>query len=120
MKKSYFTAILFFISLSINAQTDAVDLEIVKKIRKEGLENSKVMDVAFYLTDGNGPRLQGSPGFMKAANYSKEKLKEYGVNSYIIRPGYDFHLYYPNEKRNIKKEEVDAFTPDMLKHSFSI
>lgn len=24
------------------------------------------------------------------------------------------------EKRNIKKEEVDAFTPDMLKHSFSI
>jgi carboxypeptidase Q len=81
MKKNYFVAVLFFISISINAQTDAVDLEIVKKIRKEGLENSKVMDVAFYLTDGNGPRLQGSPGFMKAANYSKEKLKEYGLQN---------------------------------------
>lgn len=36
----------------------------------------------------------------------QNKLKEYNIESYIIRPGYDFHLYYPTEKRNTKKDNV--------------
>lgn len=61
------------------AQEEKVDLEMTKKIRQEGLQKSKVMDIAFNLTDVNGPRLQGSPGYMKAANYAKNKLSEWGL-----------------------------------------
>ncbi len=79
MKKLLPVIVLFCISLGLSAQDEKVDLEMVKKIRQEGLNNSKVMDIAFNLTDANGPRLQGSPGFMRAANYSKNKLNEWGL-----------------------------------------
>ncbi|NBA85556.1 M20/M25/M40 family metallo-hydrolase [Emticicia sp. CRIBPO] len=80
------------------AQTEKVDLEIVKKIRQEGLQNSKVMDIAFNLTDANGPRLQGSPGFMKAANYSKNKLNEWGLKSARLESWGDFGKGWELEK----------------------
>lgn len=68
------------ISWSVMAQ-EKVDAEAVKKIRKEGLENSKVMDIAFNLTDVSGPRLQGSPGLKKASTYAQNKLKEWGLEN---------------------------------------
>ncbi len=75
-------SVILFSAITYGTQAqEKVDLEMVKKIRQEGLQNSKVMDIAFYLTDANGPRLQGSPGFMKAANYSKNKLKEWGLEN---------------------------------------
>src|SRR6218665_1604513 len=80
------------------AQTEKVDLEVVKKIRQEGLQNSKVMDIAFYLTDANGPRLQGSPGFLKAANYSKNKLNEWGLKSARLESWGDFGKGWELEK----------------------
>jgi hypothetical protein len=80
MKKLLPVIVLFCISLGLSAQEEKIDLEMVKKIRQEGLNNSKVMDIAFNLTDVSGPRLQGSPGFMRAANYSKSKLTEWGLS----------------------------------------
>ena len=55
-------------------QTEKVDLAMMQKIRKEGLENSKVMDIAFHLTDVSGPRLTNSPGYLKAANWAKDEF----------------------------------------------
>jgi hypothetical protein len=55
--KRIFTVILFFtIALQIFAQ-EKVDLQIVQRIRQEGLQNSKVMDYMSYLCDVLGPRL---------------------------------------------------------------
>ncbi len=90
MKKFLFVILFSAVSLSLKAQSEDVDMEAIKKIRKEGLENSKVMDIAFYLTDANGPRLQGSPGFMKAANYAKNKLTEFGLNDSRLEAWGDF------------------------------
>jgi len=42
-----------------------VNLDVVHRIRAEALQNSKVMDHLFYLTDVNGPRLTNSPGTSK-------------------------------------------------------
>lgn len=36
----------------------------------------------------------------------QEKLKSYGISSYIIRPGYDFDQIYPTHKRKSKKGVV--------------
>lgn len=66
--------------LTVHGQ-EKIDAAMMEKIRNEGLHNSKVMEIAFYLTDVNGPRLQGSPGYNKAANWSKTKLAEWGLSS---------------------------------------
>jgi hypothetical protein len=57
------------------SQTEPVDQAVINRIRKEGLENSKVMDIIFNLTDMSGPRLANSPGYNRAANYAINALK---------------------------------------------
>lgn len=54
---------------------------MINRIRKEGMDNSKVMDIAFYLTDVSGPRLTISPGYTRASNWAKNKLSEWGVKN---------------------------------------
>ena len=46
--------ILFFLFIPsiIFAQTEKIDTTVMNQIRKEGLQNSKVMDIAFHLTSG--------------------------------------------------------------------
>ena len=58
-----------------------VDASMMQKIREEGLQHSKVMDIVFNLTDKNGSRLANSEGYMRAANYAKETLTGWGVEN---------------------------------------
>ncbi len=63
------------------AQVEKVDLEMMKNIRAEGMERSKVMDTLSWLTDVIGHRLTGSPG-MKASNeWTKSRLAEWGLEN---------------------------------------
>ena len=63
--KIYSAFILMMISsITINAQ-EKVDLNMMAKIREEGLVKSQVMDIALHLTDLNGNRLANSPGYTK-------------------------------------------------------
>lgn len=68
------------------AQHDEPDLSIIQKIRQEGFHRSQVMDLAFFLTEVSGPRLNNSPGFRRAANYTKNKLTEWGVTNAQLEP----------------------------------
>ncbi len=63
-----------------------IDQAMMQKIRTEGLQNSKVMDIAFNLTDKSGSRLTNSAGFSRAANYAKETLTNWGVAKATIEP----------------------------------
>ena len=74
----------------VSAQEEKLDMEMVNKIRKEGLENSKVMEIAMYLTDVNGPRLTASPGYMRAATWAKNKLTEWGLSNANLEPWGEF------------------------------
>jgi carboxypeptidase Q len=60
---------------------DKADLAVIQRIKKEAFENSKVMDHLFWLTDGYGPRLTGSPGFTAAANWTVKRLREFGLDN---------------------------------------
>ena len=51
---------------------ERVDLDMVHRIKSEALENSKVMEHLFYLTDVYGPRVTNSPGFFGAADWGLE------------------------------------------------
>ena len=58
------------------------DLNAIHKIREEALQNSKVMDHVFQLTDVYGPRLTNSPGFFAAADWVVKQLKEWGIEGH--------------------------------------
>ena len=58
---------------------EPVDTAMVRKIREEGLNHSKVMETAFYLTDVSGPRLSGSPGLKRAQDWAVNQLKTWGA-----------------------------------------
>jgi hypothetical protein len=91
MRKLFSFTLLFIFCLQlINAQEEKVDMDMVNKIRKEGLENSKVMETAMYLTDVSGPRLTASPGYMRAATWAKNKLNEWGLSNANLEPWGEF------------------------------
>ncbi|HAO46687.1 MAG TPA: M20/M25/M40 family metallo-hydrolase [Ferruginibacter sp.] len=87
MRKQVLSAALFCLAgHCCFAQPDAA----TSAIRKEGLTNSKVMDMAFHLTDGSGPRLTNSPGFLRAANWAKDELTKMGLVNASLEPWGDF------------------------------
>ena len=61
MKKILTPILLVLITTAVLAQTEKIDLSVIQQIRKEGLENSQVMDIAFQLTDVSGNRLTNYP-----------------------------------------------------------
>jgi hypothetical protein len=84
-KRFILVAILAGCTGLLSAQTDAIS-----KIKKEGLGNSRVMDIAFYLTDVSGPRLTNSPGYARAAGWAKDELIKMGLSNVTLEPWGDF------------------------------
>jgi carboxypeptidase Q len=84
-----FTALLIG-TISVMAQDEKTDLEIINKIIKEGTTNSQIMDIAFHLTDVSGPRLTNSPGYFRAANYAVTQLKKWGADKAGLEAWGDF------------------------------
>jgi len=98
MKKIFTPLLLVLITTSVLAQTEKIDLSVIQQIRKEGLDNSQVMDIAFQLTDVNGNRLTNSPGYMRAANFAANKLNAWGLQNVAIDPWGEFGKGWELEK----------------------
>jgi hypothetical protein len=58
---------------------EAVDLDMMTRIRDEGFHRSQVMETAAQLTDVIGPRLTGSPGQRRASEWTRKQLDEWGL-----------------------------------------
>jgi len=61
------------------AITEKLDLDAIYKIKDEGLQRSKVMEIESYLTDVYGPRLTGSPNIKEAADWAQKTMKQWGL-----------------------------------------
>lgn len=83
---------------SINGIASFDDAAILAGIKKEGSANSKVMGIAFHLTDVSGPRLTASPGFLRAANWSISELKKMGLVNAKLEPWGEFGKGWEQEK----------------------
>ncbi|WP_151088348.1 M28 family metallopeptidase [Hymenobacter baengnokdamensis] len=66
------------------------DAAALAKIKDEGLNRSKVMETAFYLTDVCGPRLAGSEGLARANAWAKKRLTDYGLANANVEAWGDF------------------------------
>jgi len=78
-KNILFTCIIILSFVLSLASQEPVHWDIVQKIREEALENSRIMETASYLIDVYGPRVAGSPSYMQAAEWAKNRLTEYGL-----------------------------------------
>lgn len=78
--KNTFAFLLLSLCLSFAFAQD-VDLNAVHRIKSEGLNNSKVEEIAFHLTDASGPRLTNSAGYKRAADWAVKQLTEWGLKN---------------------------------------
>ncbi|MBX9601142.1 MAG: M20/M25/M40 family metallo-hydrolase [Bryobacteraceae bacterium] len=69
------------VSTALLIGQEKVDLTAIHQIKAEAFQNSKVMDHMFYLTDVHGPRLSGSPGYNRAAEWAASRMREIGLKN---------------------------------------
>lgn len=84
LRSLLFSFILLFTIQTITAQSihsPSVDLEIVEKIKAEGIDNSQIMDFASWITDVYGPRLSNSPQLENARAYAVMRFEELGLEN---------------------------------------
>jgi hypothetical protein len=55
--------------------------ETIDRIREEGMNRSQVMQTLSYMTDVIGPRLTNSPGMKRANEWTRDKMKEWGLQN---------------------------------------
>ena len=60
---------------------NAVDLDLITRIRLEAFHNSKVMETLSELTDHIGPRLTNSPNMRKANAWTRDQLTKWGMEN---------------------------------------
>ncbi len=75
----------FLLPLTALGQTADVNAQI----RKEGMENSKIMHTMHYLSDVYGPRLTGSPNHKAAAEWAAKEMTSWGFSNAALEP-WDF------------------------------
>jgi carboxypeptidase Q len=63
------------------ANAPEVDLKAIEAFKKEGIDNSKIMETASWLTDVYGPRLTNSKQMKRANEFTKKYLEELGLTN---------------------------------------
>ena len=76
--KSSVACCLLLLATPLVAQ-ERIDATMNAKIRAEGLERSHVAQMFDTIATVIGPRLTGSPAFLRAANYARQKLSDAGA-----------------------------------------
>ena len=89
--KHFFIAgllMIFASASSIQAQ-EPVYWDVVEKIMEEAFEHSEVMENVSWLADVFGPRNVKTPSYRAAAEWARDRLKEYGLPNARLEP-YEF------------------------------
>jgi carboxypeptidase Q len=106
---SFFAVFSLAAALHCSAQ-EKVDLETISKIRYEGFHNSKIMEIASGLMDQIGPRLTGSPNMKKANEWTRDKLKDFGLVNSHLEPWEPFGRGWSNDYVNVRMVSPDITT----------
>lgn len=68
------------------AASERVDAAMNARIRDEGMNRSRVLETAVHLSDVNGPRLAGSPGYRRAAEWARDRMAAFGLTGAALEP----------------------------------
>ncbi len=94
------------------AQTSpyAVDLDMVARIREEGLQRSQLANTFSYMTDVLGARLTNSRDMDRAQDWVLEKMREIGLVNTVREQFMDYGVSWDNEYMSLHLMEPD-YTP---------
>jgi hypothetical protein len=96
--KSGIVAILVLAGVVGVLAQERVDQEMIWKIRREGTDNSKILETMHVLTDVYGPRLTGSPNLKAAGEWAIARMDAWGMAKGRLEP-WDFkHPGWTNER----------------------
>jgi Zn-dependent M28 family amino/carboxypeptidase len=70
-------------------QTEKTDLNMIYRIKQEGMRNSAIEELAYGLTDFAGSRLTGSTGNTRGNEWAKKKMEELGFQNVRIEEARD-------------------------------
>jgi hypothetical protein len=90
MKKISISLLFLLLSPIWLMSQEKVDLGMIYKIKQEGLKNSNIEELAFWLTDFVGPRLTGSNGGTRGNEWAKKRMEELGFQNVRIEAARDF------------------------------
>ncbi len=79
MKRALLFTLTFLFLIPVALRAAESDLRVLSELRTEEAHSSELAKVLIQLSDVNGPRLTGSPGFARAADWVKAKLTEWGM-----------------------------------------
>jgi hypothetical protein len=102
-------SVLFTLPVTGQLQQEKVDMSAMSKIRDEGLQRSKVMETASYLTDVFGPRLTNSPSIKAAAQWTVKKMTEWGMTNVKLESWGPFGRGWSNERTYVAMTKPYAF-----------
>ena len=91
---------LFAMPAYLSAQ-EPIDRDMVEKIRKEGTENSRVMEVFNHLTNVIGPRLTASPAYQDAVRWTRDRMAEWGMKN-VHAEGWEFGRGWELERFSVE------------------
>src|ERR1700676_5384022 len=77
---------------------EPVDLQAIYRIKEEGLQRSKVMEITSYLTDVYGPRLTGSPSIRTAGEWAVKEMQGRGLANARLEPWGPFGRGWANDR----------------------
>lgn len=80
------------------AQPQVEQYKDFQLIREQAFSESNLREMAIELTDGIGPRLSGSQGFVNAANWASNRLQSMGIIDARVEPWGEFGNGWQMEK----------------------
>lgn len=105
----------FILPSALLAQ-DNKQSEIYAAIRKEGMDNTKIMNTLHYFADLYGPRLTGSPNHVNAAKWAMREMLSWGFDFATLEPFEFGHPGWVNERNTgmMLKPVQDSLTYEVL------
>ncbi len=121
MKKNLLgVALVCLLAGAVSHAGELVDQQVIASIKMAGFQDSQLMDTAFFLTEVHGPRLSGTPSLKAAAEWSRDRLAEWGLENARLEswdlayPGWLLEAYSAEllEPRYLRLDAVPvAWTP---------
>lgn len=101
---------LLLLTAAASSGPITVDWAMVAKIREEGLQRSRVMDLESYLTDVLGARLTNSSDMKRAQQWAAAEMSRIGLVNVAAEPYMDYGVTWDNEYVSLHLMEPD-YTP---------
>jgi carboxypeptidase Q len=101
MKKFLFVSATFFFAITFIFAQEAVDTQMMQKIKDEEKNNSQIAMIAHNLTDVVGPRLTNSPGYNRALEWVTQTCKKWGLQNAGKEAWGEFGRGWSNEQASL-------------------